>query len=112
MFARELTRLFGILTTGITDGTAPEAMLTQLVEALRQAVPSQVVRVAPGDSAAGTSPEAICFNVPAGDGGIAGRLVVECPRGGRLEPWHLSLLKAAAHLVTVVNQMDALLQQL
>jgi hypothetical protein len=110
MFSREMTRLFGILTTGITDGTAPQAILTQLVEALRRAIPSQVVRVVSGESGAGISPEAICFNVPSADGGCAGRLVVECPRGCRLEPWHLSVLKAAAHLVTVVDQIGASLR--
>jgi len=110
MFSREMSRLFRILTAAITDGTAPGAMLTQLVEALRRAVPSPVVRIVPGESLAGTSPEAICFNVPSADGGCAGRIVVEFPRGCQLEPWHVSLLKATAHLVTVVNQIDALLR--
>jgi hypothetical protein len=105
-----MSRLFRMLTAAITDGTAPGAMLTQLVEALRRAVPSLLVRIVPGESLAGTSAEAICFNVPSADGGCASRLVVEFPRGCELEPWHLSLLKAAAHLVTVVNQIDALLR--
>jgi len=109
-FSREMSRLFRMLTTAITDGTAPGAMLTQLVEVLRRAVPSLLVRIVPGESLAGTSPEAICFNVPSADGGCASRLVVEFPRGCELESWHLSLLKAAAHLVTVVNQIGALLR--
>ena len=108
--SREMSRLFRMLTTAITDGTAPGAMLTQLVEALRRAAPSLLVRIVPGESLGGTSPEAICFNVPSADGGSGSRLVVEFPRGCELEPWHLSLLKAAAHLVTVVNQIDALLR--
>jgi hypothetical protein len=110
MFSQEMGRLFRILSAGISDGTAPGAMLTQVVEALRRAVPSQVVRVVPGDSLAGNSPESICFQVPSADGGYAGRLVVEFPRGCRLEQWHLALLKAAAHLVTIVNEIDALLR--
>jgi hypothetical protein len=109
MFSREMSRLFRILSAGITDGTAPATMLTQLVDALRRAIPSQVIRVVPGESFTGASPEAICFTVPSPDGGCAGQLVVELPRGGRLEPEHHSLLKAAAHLVTVVNQIDVLL---
>jgi hypothetical protein len=110
MFSRELSRLFRILSAGITDGTAPGAMLTQLLDALRRAIPSHVIRVVPGESVAGIPPQAICFMVPSADAGCAGQLVVELPSGGRLEPGHHSLLKAAAHLVTVVSEIDVWLQ--
>lgn len=104
--SRELSRLLRTITSGLTNGTAPHAILDQLVEAMRRAVPAQVVRVVNGVSLVGIPAEATCFDVPSPAGGCAVRLVVECPRGCRLDSEHLSFLKAAAHLVTLIAEID------
>jgi hypothetical protein len=106
-FSREMSRLLQLLHRGIITGASPEAILAELVEALRRVVPAHAIRIAPAGAIAGTS-DAVCFGVPSPDGKSAGRLVVEFAREGRLEAWHLSFLKAAAHLVAVVNQVELL----
>jgi hypothetical protein len=105
-FSRETSRLFHIITAGLTSGTAAHAILDQMVAAMRRAVPAQVIRVVNGVSLAGIPAEATCFDVPSPAGGCAARLVVECPRGCRLDSEHLSFLKAASHLVTLITEID------
>ena len=105
-FSREMSRLFRVVTSGLSNGTAPEAVLDQLVEGMRRAVPAEIIRVVHGTSLAGITSEAICFDVPSPAGGCQARLVVEFPRGCRLDSWHLSFLKAAAHLVTLISEID------
>ena len=53
--------------------------------------------------------DAICFDGLSPDAGCAARLVVEFPRGCRLDSWHLSFLKAAAHLATVITEIDQMM---
>jgi hypothetical protein len=105
-FSREMSRLFRLITSGLANGTAAHAILDQMVEAMRRAVPAQVIRVENGVSLVRMSAEATCFDVPSPAGGCAARLVVECPRGCRLDSEHLSFLKAAAHLVTLIAEID------
>jgi hypothetical protein len=105
-FSREMGRLFRIISSGLTDGTAPGAILEQVVEGMRRAVPAQTVRVVNGVSLAGIPAEATCFDVPSRAGGCPARLVVECPRGCQLDPDHLWFLKAAAHLVTLIAEIE------
>jgi hypothetical protein len=105
-FSREMSRLFRLITSGLSNGTAPHAILEQMVEGLRRAVPAQVIRVVKGDSLVGIPAEANCFDVPSPPGGCATRLVVECPLGCELDSEHLSFLKAAAHLVTLIAEID------
>jgi len=105
-FSREMGRLLRIITVGLTNGTAPHAILDQMVEGMRRAVPAQAIRVVNGLSLVGIPAEATCFDVPSRGGGNAGRLVVECPRGCRLDSEHLSYLKAAAQLVMLVAEIE------
>ncbi len=102
-------RLLRIITSGLSNGTAPHAILDQMVEGMRRAVPAQVIRVVNGISLVGIPAEATCFDVPSPAGGCAARLVVECPRGCRLDSEHLSFLKAAAHLVTLIAEIDRMM---
>jgi hypothetical protein len=76
---------------------------------MRRAVPAEVIRVVNGSSLVGIPPEAIYFEVPSPSGGCAALLVVEFPRGCQLDPWHLSFLKAAAHLVTLISEIDRMM---
>jgi hypothetical protein len=99
-------RLLRIITVGLTNGTAPHAILDQMVEGMRRTVPAQAIRVVNGLSLVGIPTEATCFDVPSRAGGNAGRLVVECPRGCRLDSEHLSYLKAAAQLVMLVAEIE------
>jgi hypothetical protein len=105
-FSRELSRLFRVISSGLTEGIAPNAILDQMIEGMRRAVPAQVIRVMNGVSPAGIPAEATCFDVPSPAGGSVARLVVECPRGCRLDAEHLSFLRAAAHLVTLIAEID------
>ena len=108
-FSREMGRLFRIVTSGLSKGTAPHVILGEMVEGMRRAVPAEVIRVVNGSSLVGIPPEAIYFEVPSPSGGCAARLVVEFPRGCRLDSWHLSFLKAAAHLVTLISEIDRMI---
>jgi hypothetical protein len=108
-FSREMSRLFRIITMGLGHGTAPPTILDQLVEGVRGAVPAQVIRVVNQGALVGISGDAICFDGVSADVGRAARLVVEFPRGCRLDPWHLSFLKAAAHLATVITEIDRMM---
>ena len=105
-FSREMSRLFRIITMGLSHGTAPRTILDQMVEGVRRAVPAQVISVVNQGSLVGVSSDAICFDGLSPDTGSAARLVVEFPRGCRLDSWHLSFLKAAAHLATVITEID------
>ncbi len=104
-FSRELGRLLRVITLGLTNGTVPHVILDQMVEKLRRAVPAKVIRVANGMSLADIPAEATCFDVPSPVGGSPASLVVECPRGCRLDSEHLPFLKAAAYLVTLITQV-------
>jgi hypothetical protein len=108
-FSREMSRLLRIITTGLSHGTAPHAILEQLIEAVRRAVPAQVIRVVKRGSLVGMTSDAICFDGLSPGVSSAARLVVEFPRGCRLESWHLSFLKAAAHLATVITEADQMI---
>ncbi len=105
-FSRELGRLFRIITTGLSSETPPRAILDLMIEGMRRAVPARVVRVVEGVSLSGIPAEATCFDVPSRTSLCAARLVVECPRGCQLDLEHLSFLKAAAHLVTLIAEID------
>ncbi len=105
-FSREMGRLLRVITLGLTNGTAPPVILDQMVECLRRAVPAQGIRVVNGMSLAGIPAEATCFDVPTSVGGSPARLVVECPRGCGLDSEHLPFLKAAAHLVSLMAEID------
>jgi hypothetical protein len=108
-FSREMSRLFRIITMGLSHGTAPQTILDQMVEGVRRAVPTQVIRVVNQGSLVGITSDAICFDGLSPDLGAPARLVVEFPRGCRLDSWHLSFLKAAAHLATVITEIDHVL---
>ena len=105
-FSREMARLFRTITMGLSHGTAPHTILDQMVEGVRRAVPAQVIRVANQGSLVGINSNAICFDGSSPDVGCAARLIVEFPRGCRLDSWHLAFLKAAAHLATVISEID------
>jgi hypothetical protein len=109
IFSREMSRLFRIITTGLSHGTAPHTILDQMLEGVRRAVPAQFVRVVNQGSLVGMTGSAICFDGLSSDVGCAARLVVDFPRGCRLESWHLPFLKAAAHLATVITEIDRVL---
>jgi hypothetical protein len=81
-----------------------------MVEGVRRAVPAQVIRVANQGSLVRIPNDAICFDGLARDAASAARLVVEFPRGCRLEPWHLSFLKAAAHLAALIAEVDQMVR--
>ena len=104
-FSREMARLFSIITMGLSHGTVPDTILAQMVDAMRRAVPAQVIRVANQGSLVGINSNAICFDGSSPDVGCAARLIVEFPRGCRLDSWHLAFLKAAAHLATVISEI-------
>jgi uncharacterized protein DUF6982 len=109
-FARDMTHLLRLLTDDITDGVAHDTMIDHLIDSLRRVVPTRAIRLV--DAARPTSrpsAEAIYFDVRSADGeGPAARLLVEFPGGCRLETWHLQFLRAAAHLVTLIKEVDAL----
>jgi hypothetical protein len=101
-----MSRLFRIITMGLSHGTTPQTILDQMLEGVRRAVPAQVIRVVTPGSLVAMSSNAICFDGLSPEAGSAVRLVVEFPRGCRLEAWHLSFLKAAAHLATLITEID------
>ena len=109
MFSHEMSLLFRIITMGLSHGTPPLTILDQLVEGVRRAVPAQVIRAVNHGSLVGMSSDSICFDGLSPDVGCAARLVVEFPRGCRLDSWHLSFLKAAAHLATVITEVDQMM---
>jgi hypothetical protein len=105
--SREMSRLLRMLHRGITSGASPDAMRADLVEALRRVVPAHAIRTEPAGAIAGPR-DVARFSMPSDEGGRPGRLVVEFARDARLEPWHQPFLKAAAHLLTVVNRVETL----
>jgi hypothetical protein len=105
-FSREMSRLFRIISMGLSHGTAPLTILDQLVEGVRRAVPAPRVRVVNHGSLVGMNGNVVCFDGQSARPGGATRLVAEFPRGCRVEAWHLSLLRAAAHLATVITEID------
>ena len=105
-FSLEMSRLFRIITLGLGHGTAPHTILDQMVESVRLAVSAQVIRVVKQGSFVGMTSNAICFDGLSSDAACAARLAVELPEGCRLDSWHLALLKAAAHLATVIIEID------
>jgi hypothetical protein len=104
-FSREISRLFRVITMGITNGTASHTILEQMIEGVRRAVPAQVIRVVNQGALVGIPSDAICFDGLSPDAGCATRLVVEFPRGCQLDSWHLAFLKATAHLATVITEI-------
>lgn len=105
-FSGEMSRLLRLLHRSINRNASTGAMLAELLEALKRVVPALAISIAPAGPI--LRPDAASFTVPSPDGSSAGRLVVEVARDKTLEPWHRSFLKAAAHLVTVVNQVELL----
>jgi hypothetical protein len=77
-----------------------------MIEGVRRAVPQQTIRVVNQGSLVRIPSDALCFDGLAPDASCAARLVVEFPRGCRLEAWHFPFLKAAAHLATVINEIE------
>jgi hypothetical protein len=105
-FSHEISKLFRMINIGLASGTAPRTMLAQLIEGVRRAVPAQVVRILNAGSLVGVPNDAVCFDGSSSDAACATRLVVEFPQGCRLDSWHFSLLKAAAHLATAILEIE------
>jgi hypothetical protein len=104
-FTRELSRLFQLTTRGLENAVTADALLADISERLRRAVPARAIRLAPcADPPRAESADAIYFDIPSQPGG-GRRLLVEFPAGCRLEDWHMQLLKAAAHLIGVVQDV-------
>ena len=106
-FVQELSNLFREVTRGIEQGDSPNALLDRLGQRLRRVVPARAIRVTEAlepEQLRGT--EAVYFEVPSGPDRSAAKLVVEFPRDCAPDEWQFQLLKASAHLVTLIRELD------
>jgi len=104
-FANELGRLYNVITRAV-EGNGPTDLVGDLAERLRRIVPARSIRLLDGVSMSTPhSTDAVKFEVPSSSGAPRA-LLVEFPRGCRLEDWHLQFLKAASHLVTFANDLS------
>jgi len=76
-----------------------------LAERLRRVVPAQSIRVVDPAALPPHGPDAVKLAI-ASSTGAARMLLVEFPRGCRLEEWHLQFLKAASHVVAFANDIS------
>jgi uncharacterized protein DUF6982 len=108
-FSREMSRMLAMIADGIADGVGHEQMIDRLIDGLRRIVPTRAVRLIGAGPAVGAIADAIYLDVRSTDPDAPpDKLLVEFPGACRLEQWHLQFLKAAAHLVTVIKEVDAL----
>jgi Family of unknown function (DUF6982)/PilZ domain len=104
-FANELGRLFKAITRAL-EGDGRTDLVGDLAERLRRIVPARSIRLLHGASmSTPVATDAVRFEVPSPNGAPRA-LVVELPRGSRLEDWHLQFLKAASHLVTFATDLS------
>ena len=109
--AREMSRLLRSITRSIEAGEPAAKLLADMTDALRRAVPAKTIKLVDGVMPARLhSPDAVTFDVPATPG-RATKLLVEFPHGCQLEHWHFQLLKTAAHMVALANEIERAQQQ-
>jgi len=104
-FANELGRLFKVITRALEDN-GPTDLVGDLAERLRRIVPAHSIRLLDGGAMSTPhSTNAVTFEVSSSSGAPRA-LLVEFPRGYRLEEWHRQFLKAASHLVAFANDLS------
>jgi hypothetical protein len=106
-FTREMGRLLRMLTISVENAENPGAVVPEIIGRLLRAVPSQMVRMVDASEVPVTGGDAVYFGVPTEGLEKPDRLVVEFPSGCPLEAWHLQLLEAAAHLITVSKDLTS-----
>ncbi len=106
-FAREAGRLFHVVSQHVESGAPHEAIVAATVDRLRRAIPARTIRML--DSAGlvtAQDPDAIYFDVPRVPDQPPVKLLVEFPRGCRLEDWHLEFLKVATQLIALSDEIE------
>src|SRR5581483_10214919 len=105
-FAREVGRLFHVVSQHVEQGAAHDVVVAATVDRLKRAIPARTIRLL---DAAGLvtaqDPDAIYFDVPAVIDRPPVKLLVEFPRGCRLEEWHLEFLKVASQLIALSDEI-------
>jgi uncharacterized protein DUF6982 len=106
-FASELSRLFGEVARGIDRRESSEELTRRIEERLRRAIPARIIRIT------GASPsrpqqgsDIVYFDTPSAPSSGAPRILVEFARDTPPHEWQFQLLKASAHLVTLVREVE------
>ena len=100
-FNSEFGRLLRVLTTALENEGDAAAVVPEIMTRLHRSVPSLTVRLVDPGQTPLTSTDAVFFRVPTEGMDVPDRLVIEFPQDCPLEVWHLQLLEAAAHLITI-----------
>jgi len=106
-FIKEVGRLLHLLNTSVDNAANTKAIVPKIIRRLRQSVPSVMVRMLEAGHAPLMCGDAVSFRVPTEGVDAPDRLVIEFPRDCPLEAWHLQLLEAAAHLITVSKDLTS-----
>jgi hypothetical protein len=106
-FARELSRLFGEVARGIEHRESSEELTRRIEERLGRAIPARIIRIT------GASPsrpqhgsDIVYFDTPSAPSSGAQKILVEFARDTPPHEWQFQLLKASAHLVTLVREVE------
>jgi len=106
-FVNEIGRILRVLTASLDDATTARGVVPQIIKRLHRSVPSQIVRMVDAGHVPLIRNDAVTFRVPIEGVEEPERLVIEFPRDCALEMWHLQLLEAAAHLITVTRDVTS-----
>ena len=106
LFSRELCRLFRAITRWVESEQPADMLLAELTERLRRVIPARSIRLIDASSLPTLAiRDAIAFDVPSATG-TGTKLLVEFPQNCRLGECHLQLLKVAAHLIALTNEIE------
>jgi hypothetical protein len=106
-FTKEMGRLLRVLATAVENPADAGSVVPEIISRLRRSVPSLMVRMVDAGHAPLICTDAVFFRVPTEGVETPARLVIEFPRDCPLEAWHLQLLEAAAHLITVTRDLTS-----
>jgi hypothetical protein len=106
-FSSELSRLFGDVTRGIEQRESLEELTCRIEERLRRAIPARAIRIT--DTSAERpqhGSEILYFDAPSADPRRARKILIEFALDAPPHEWQFHLLKASAHLVTLIREVD------
>jgi hypothetical protein len=104
-FSREVGKLFRAVAQALDQDTPGDAIVFQVVEQVRRAVPAGMIRFVEGHSGRFTN-VTVYFDVPG-----EARLLVDFPRDARIEEWHFQYLRTAAQVLGAIRRIDVVRAQ-
>ena len=106
-FASELSRLFGEITRGIEHRESLEELTRRIEARLLRAIPARAIRITDASSQPPQhGSDIVYFDTPSAHSPRAQKILVEFARDTPPHEWQFHLLKASAHLVTLIREID------